>query len=114
MRVLQFNNNPGSSFFSNNVNSGVYLLSNSIFDVLKESFNAKSSNHEILYFEHDVLPTLVSRGSLYVYQTEAFWSQVKTAASAVYANRHYLNKARGTSLLAVPAGGEKGRGHRER
>jgi len=81
----------------------VYLLSGSIFDVLKESFSAKQTNQEILYFEHDVLPKLVSSGALFVYQTDAFWSQVKTAASAVYANRHYLKKARGTSLLTVPA-----------
>lgn len=111
-RALQFNNNPGSSFPSHNVNSGVYLMSRSVLEIFEEAFDSKhvAASKEVLFLEHDILPRLVGKGALFVYQTNAFWSQVKTAASAVYANRHYLKLARGTGFLSLPEAGEMGLG----
>jgi len=43
-----------------------------------------------MYLETDVLMPLAGTGTLFALQTKNWWSQVKTAGSAVYANRHYL------------------------
>jgi len=41
--------------------------------------------------EHDILPQMSETNNVKVFQTANWWSPVKTAASAIYANRHYLN-----------------------
>lgn len=33
---------------------------------------------------------LAGTGKIFVYQSNNWWSQLKTAGSAIYANRHYL------------------------
>jgi len=43
-----------------------------------------------MYLETDVLMPLAGTGSLFALQTKNWWSQLKTAGSAIYANRHYL------------------------
>jgi len=37
-----------------------------------------------------VLGPLAGTGTAFLYQTNNWWSQIKTAGSAIYANRHYL------------------------
>ncbi|KAG6438926.1 hypothetical protein O3G_MSEX000335 [Manduca sexta] len=41
-------------------------------------------------WEQDVLAPLAGTNKLYAMQVVNWWSQVKTAGSAIYANRHYL------------------------
>lgn len=98
--VLHYVEKP-SSFVSSNVNCGVYLLSPTVFDVIRdvfmlrhESFADSSRRNTTIYFEHDIIPRLANSHSLFLYQSRAFWSQIKTASAAVYANRHYLARAR--------------------
>ncbi len=43
-----------------------------------------------MWIEKDILPALAGTGRGRVYVTQKWWSQIKTAGSAIYANRHYL------------------------
>lgn len=46
---------------------------------------------EIISLEFDVLTKLGSATKrCFVFQSDRFWTQIKTAGSAIYANRHYL------------------------
>jgi Nucleoside-diphosphate-sugar pyrophosphorylase involved in lipopolysaccharide biosynthesis/translation initiation factor 2B, gamma/epsilon subunits (eIF-2Bgamma/eIF-2Bepsilon) len=44
----------------------------------------------MIYLETDVLMPLAGTGRVFALQTNNWWSQLKTAGSAIYANRHYL------------------------
>lgn len=60
-----------------------------------------------MIFETDIVSKLAGSGRLFAFQTSSFWSQIKTAGSAVYANRHYLGGYRRTrpDKLATAASG---------
>ena len=90
-----------SSYISTLVNCGVYIFSPAIFKILAAAFEKRqhmlSSSHidtsgekETMYLEKDILPSLAGTEEARVFQTTNWWSPVKTAASAIYANRHYL------------------------
>merc|ERR1712029_1106952 len=98
-----------STYISSLVSTGVYLVTQDIFNNLKEAFEKKQADYaaadsanshtsngngfgesEVLWFERDVLPQMAGSDTVHVYQTSNWWTPVKTAASAVYANRHYL------------------------
>ena len=49
-----------------------------------------------MWIEKDILPALAGTGRARVYHTKNWWSQVKTAGAAIYANRHYLELFRRT------------------
>ena len=49
-----------------------------------------------MWIEKDILPALAGTGRAKVYHTKNWWSQVKTAGAAIYANRHYLELFRRT------------------
>lgn len=51
--------------------------------------NGKDPAH--ISLEQDILTRLAGTGKLFASQTSNWWSQVKTAGAAIYANRHYLN-----------------------
>uniref|UniRef100_A0A493TA16 GDP-mannose pyrophosphorylase A n=1 Tax=Anas platyrhynchos platyrhynchos TaxID=8840 RepID=A0A493TA16_ANAPP len=98
-----------STFVSEVINCGIYLFTPAIFQHIGEVFQRQqqelalcpylgeeSSNGwqraEVIRLEQDVFTALAGRGKLYVYQTEGFWSQIKSAGSAIYASRLYLNQ----------------------
>ena len=75
----------------------MYLLSPSVFHVIKEVSMARLACHrshisqvflrnhdddantvEEIYFETDVLPKLVAAGKLYCFHSQGFWCQIKT------------------------------------
>ena len=97
------------SYISSIINCGVYLFSISIFDQLATIFNNKqrdfyngASNNDIeakeaMWLEKDVLMPLAGSDQVMVYETTNWWSQIKTAGAAVYANRHYLKLYRQTN-----------------
>eukprot|EP00035_Acanthoeca_spectabilis_P005848 m.118067 g.118067 ORF g.118067 m.118067 type:complete len:462 (+) comp13221_c0_seq4:2876-4261(+) len=86
------------SYVSSDINCGVYIFSPAIFDDMRNVFVTKHENKDphpqILWLERDVLTNMAGTGRLFMYKTENFWSQVKTASSAIYANRHYLETYR--------------------
>lgn len=105
-----------STYISSLVNTGVYIVTQDIFNNLKAAFEKKQAavdyshqtacENEVLWFERDILPQMAGSDDVHVYQTANWWSPVKTAASAVYANRHYLQlyKTKRPERLASSAG----------
>jgi len=101
-RVEHYVEKPGT-FVSMLISCGIYLFGPQIFDhighVFKErqvelayNLESKLETSNVIHMEQDVFAKLLSgSGLLYVYHTNNFWSQLKSAGAAIYANRHYLN-----------------------
>ncbi|XP_039297535.1 mannose-1-phosphate guanyltransferase alpha-A [Nilaparvata lugens] len=93
-----------STFVSTLVNCGVYVFSLEIFQIMAEIFNRKNQEYynceEVMNgsaeesgrirLEQEVLGPLAATGRAFVMHTTKWWSQLKTAGAAIYANRHYL------------------------
>uniref|UniRef100_A0A1B0A7D2 Uncharacterized protein n=1 Tax=Glossina pallidipes TaxID=7398 RepID=A0A1B0A7D2_GLOPL len=90
-----------SSYVSTFINCGVYVCSLHIFAKLAEVFhskvqefssyangNGKDQGH--ILWEREVLTPLAGTNQLYAMPVPNWWSQIKAAGSAIYANRHYL------------------------
>ncbi len=94
-QVLHYVEKP-SSFVSDMVNCGVYVLSPAVLESIRKVFleRSETAQREAIFFEHDIIPRLSNEGELYMFQSRVFWSQIKTAGAAVYANSHYLSRAR--------------------
>ncbi|KAH7982373.1 hypothetical protein HPB52_004287 [Rhipicephalus sanguineus] len=59
--------------------------------IVEDKATHQGDSLDALSLEHDVLAPLAAAGrQLHVFQTNRWWSQLKTAGSAIYANRHYL------------------------
>lgn len=92
-----------STFVSTLISCGIYLFTPEIFDHIGLAFkklqedvtfdvDSMIQNRAAIRMEQDIFARQITEtGLLYVYQTSKFWSQVKSAGAAVYANRHYLN-----------------------
>ncbi|XP_049880064.1 mannose-1-phosphate guanyltransferase alpha-A isoform X2 [Pectinophora gossypiella] len=102
--VTHYVEKPGS-YVSTLINCGVYVCSPAVFNTMadaaqkkQDSFysgNGQNSAHPgYLSWEQDVLSPLAGTNKLYALQVTNWWSQVKTAGSAIYANRHYLELTR--------------------
>ncbi|XP_067006099.2 mannose-1-phosphate guanyltransferase alpha-A [Anabrus simplex] len=90
-----------STFVSTLINCGVYLCSVELFHNIASVFNSRQHDYyndlrgngkdsAVIHLEQDVLMPLAGTGQIFALQTSNWWSQVKTAGSAIYANRHYL------------------------
>lgn len=109
-----------SSYVSTLINCGIYVFSLEIFQFIGDAFNNKqqeyyrlNKNGVRLYcfvilsafrngngngnkeaghiqLEQEILAPLAGSGKLFALQVNKWWSQLKTAGSAIYANRHYL------------------------
>lgn len=100
--VLHYVEKP-STFVSDIINCGIYLLSPEIFQYIGKAFQKNQEDlsieenmngwqrPEVIRLEQDIFTALASHGKLYVYKTSGFWSQIKSAGSAIYASRMYLN-----------------------
>uniref|UniRef100_T1IPH8 Uncharacterized protein n=1 Tax=Strigamia maritima TaxID=126957 RepID=T1IPH8_STRMM len=96
--ILHYVEKP-STFVSTLINCGVYICSLDIFPhiatVFKQNldnfFNDSAPVKESMRLEQDIVKPLAGSGQIYVYQTSRWWSQIKSAGSAIYANRHYLD-----------------------
>ncbi|XP_046903551.1 mannose-1-phosphate guanyltransferase alpha-A isoform X2 [Hypomesus transpacificus] len=106
--VLHYVEKP-STFVSDIINCGIYLFTPDIFQhigavfqknqqdlLLDEQTNSTNGNGwhraEVIRLEQDIFTALAGQGKLYVYKTPSFWSQIKSAGSAIYASRLYLNQ----------------------
>lgn len=102
--VMHYVEKP-STFVSNIINCGIYLCSLDIFPSLAAVFKQKQQDYyygdelgievsgsgkDCIRLEQDILMPLAGSGKLVVYNSPKWWSQIKTAGSAIYANRHYL------------------------
>jgi mannose-1-phosphate guanylyltransferase len=52
--------------------------------------NGNGKEAAVIHLETDILMPLAGTGRVFALQTGNWWSQLKTAGSAIYANRHYL------------------------
>lgn len=99
------------SYVSNRINAGVYLLSPKLFDDMEAVRLFKLDEHvpgaDHISLEHEIVVPMTQKGRVYMFNTKSFWTQIKTAASTIYANRHYLAVLRRTrpDLLAQPDDG---------
>uniref|UniRef100_A0A3B4CCN9 Nucleotidyl transferase domain-containing protein n=1 Tax=Pygocentrus nattereri TaxID=42514 RepID=A0A3B4CCN9_PYGNA len=118
--VLHYVEKP-STFVSDIINCGIYLFTPDIFqhigavfqknqqDLIDEQSNGWQ-RAEAIRLEQDIFTALAGQGKLYVYKTDRFWSQIKSAGSAIYASRLYLNQYHKTHperLAANKDGGPK-------
>ncbi|KAF2896615.1 hypothetical protein ILUMI_09558 [Ignelater luminosus] len=89
-----------SSYVSTLINCGIYVFSLDIFHTIGEAFNSKqqefyrngngSKDTGYIQLEQEILTPLAGSGKIFALQVNNWWSQLKTAGSAIYANRHYL------------------------
>lgn len=97
--VLHYVEKP-ETFVSNIINCGIYLFNPEIFQPMETAFkknccdNFKLDSHilsrEMIRLEQDVFAPLAGTNKLFIFHSNKFWSQIKSAGAAVYANRHYL------------------------
>ncbi|CAI4225832.1 unnamed protein product [Auanema sp. JU1783] len=83
-KVLHYVNKP-DTFVSTYISCGVYLFKT---DVLKNLCGDSQTGS--LWLEKDLFPQLASSEKLFTLHTNTWWSQTKTPAAVLYANRHYL------------------------
>ncbi|XP_053385632.1 mannose-1-phosphate guanyltransferase alpha-B-like isoform X3 [Mercenaria mercenaria] len=110
--VMHYVEKP-ETFISTIINCGIYLCSPALFGPLEVEFKKNLEQNynlaqnydepgfscdyttapakEVIRMEQDIFVPLASTGKLYVYHTNKFWSQIKSAGAAIYANRHYLD-----------------------
>uniref|UniRef100_A0A8C7VH97 GDP-mannose pyrophosphorylase Aa n=1 Tax=Oncorhynchus mykiss TaxID=8022 RepID=A0A8C7VH97_ONCMY len=96
--VLHYVEKP-STFVSDIINCGIYLFTPEIFQHIGAVFQKNQQDMLLELFitlairlEQDIFTALAGQGKLYVYKTPAIWSQIKSAGSAIYASRLYLNQ----------------------
>jgi len=99
--VLHYVEKP-TTFLSTMISCGVYIFTPSIFQHLSDAFQTKVQNlakgivesgeyaEGAIWFEEDIFPKLAALKIFYAYHTTKWWSQLKSAAAAIYANRHCL------------------------
>ncbi|KAI5639164.1 nucleotidyl transferase domain-containing protein [Phthorimaea operculella] len=91
------------NYVSTLINCGVYMCSLNVFQTMAEAAQKKQdafysggescqngAQPGYLSWEQDVLSPLAGTNKLFALQVTNWWAQVKTAGSAIYANRHYL------------------------
>eukprot|EP00743_Colponemidia_sp_Colp-15_P003439 GILK01003714.1.p1 GENE.GILK01003714.1~~GILK01003714.1.p1 ORF type:complete len:279 (-),score=50.07 GILK01003714.1:239-1048(-) len=107
--MLHYAEKP-ETYVSDLINCGVYLFSPAIFDVISDIasskptvtnsadiaplFLASQPSADSLRMEQDVLMPLAGKQQVYIFETKTFWSQIKSAGSAVLCTEMYLNQYR--------------------
>lgn len=101
--VLHYVEKP-STFVSDIINCGIYLFTPEIFQHIGAVFQKNQQDlmldeqcngwqrAEVIRLEQDIFTALAAQEKLFVYKTDRFWSQIKSAGSAIYASRLYLNQ----------------------
>ncbi|XP_055384497.1 mannose-1-phosphate guanyltransferase alpha-A isoform X2 [Condylostylus longicornis] len=93
-----------SSYISSFINCGVYVCSLDVFSTIATIFNSREYDffsNEVnngcngkdqghILWEQEILTPLAGTGKLFTLPVTTWWSQLKTAGAAIYANRHYL------------------------
>ncbi|CAB3407729.1 unnamed protein product [Caenorhabditis bovis] len=83
-KVIHYVDKP-TTFVSTHISCGVYLMKKEIIQRLDLPVGGNG-----LWLETDIFPELAAGGNLFALHTTRWWSQTKTAAAVLYANRHYL------------------------
>lgn len=93
-----------SSYVSTFINCGIYVCSLDVFAEIAQVFHSRELNGSMqnrdqgyIEWEREVLTKLAGTGNLFALPVNNWWSQIKTAGSAVYANRRFLDLYRRTN-----------------
>lgn len=109
-----------SSYVSTIINCGVYVFSPEIFHTIgavymkqqeQYSKNYNGNSHRdtgYIKLEQEIIAPLAGSGQIYALSVTNWWSQLKTAGSAIYANRHYLQLYRSKHPERLHASGGGG------
>ncbi|XP_067018748.1 mannose-1-phosphate guanyltransferase alpha-A-like [Acropora muricata] len=99
-KVLHYVEKP-EAFLSEVINCGIYIFSPTalfklMHDILQENYHKMSeepfsTSVETVRMGEDVLPSLASSGTLYSFKARSYWTLLKSAGSAIYANRNVLS-----------------------
>ena len=86
-----------ASFVSQYINAGVYLLDSDVFEDISKVFNSRYENEEAdfdrvgyISLEDDIFSNIAGQGKMFAYKHDQFWLSIKSAGSALYANRVQL------------------------
>lgn len=101
-----------SSYVSTFINCGIYVCSLDIFSRIASVFhsrdlcysthgNGHNRDQGYIEWEREVLTRLAGTGKLFALPVNNWWSQIKTAGSAIYANRHFLEMYRHRRTKAI-------------
>ncbi|XP_063951956.1 mannose-1-phosphate guanyltransferase alpha-A-like isoform X1 [Lytechinus pictus] len=98
--VMHYVEKP-QTFVSTVINCGLYVFPPEIFQHIGKAFQQNQDevlngdplfpSKDTIRLEQDILAPLASTGKLFTFKTNNFWSQIKSAGSAIYANRLYLS-----------------------
>nr|CAH8825423.1 unnamed protein product [Trichobilharzia regenti] len=97
--VMHYVEKP-ATFVSTTINCGIYLFTPGIFKFIRIAFlehqnqlnyDLRPSCKESIHLEREICQPLAGSGTLFVYHTNRFWSQIKFAGAVIYANRHILS-----------------------
>lgn len=71
------------------------------------AINGVDTTHsrDSINLEKDIFTTLSGLKRLHVFKTTRFWSSIKSAGSAIYANRHYLEMYRDNNISRLATNG---------
>nr|CAD7414130.1 unnamed protein product [Timema poppensis] len=120
-RAVQHYVEKPSTFVSTLINCGVYICSVELFQYISAVFNARQQNYyndgvgsameaAVIHLEKDILMPLAGTGKVFAMQTNTWWSQLKTAGSTIYANRHFLELFRTRHRERLVLNGDRGDG----
>lgn len=85
-QVMHYVEKP-ETFVSDLISCGVYLFNVSIFTEMERHVKASKGHDDLLRLEQDVLRPLANTGTLFVCESREFWRQIKSAGTALPANR---------------------------
>lgn len=95
---------------SNKNTTGKFSLKQLAHKIIERNFRNGNGNGSretgYIQLEQEILSPLAGTGKMFALQTNTWWSQLKTAGSAIYANRHYLElyKIKHPERLYTPVG----------
>uniref|UniRef100_H2Y8P5 Uncharacterized protein n=1 Tax=Ciona savignyi TaxID=51511 RepID=H2Y8P5_CIOSA len=108
------------TFVSSLINCGVYVFSQKVLQYMENVFKehqserfdggdngSDSSFTERISLEKDILYPYAGSGKMFVYKTKEVWGQIKSAASAIHANKLYLSLYHKTNPGRLAVGGDK-------
>lgn len=83
------------SFVSNFINCGVYVfhpsVAQSLGEVYRDREDQDQSSRESMFLGKHLFAKLAGKGQLFCQILDTFWGSMKSAGSAIYANRRYLD-----------------------
>jgi len=83
------------TFVSSLINCGLYCLNPVFFNTLKEIKEQREING-YYRLEHDVFPEISGKKICFVFETQGFWSSIKSVGMAVVCSQFYMERYKKT------------------